>query len=53
MNIQCSREKAGGELMFRLLENSSAIMVHEKVKDHLLSKGFDMLTFIESVDWIG
>lgn len=51
--VAIDEEKADGELMFRLLENTSAIMVHEKVKNHLLAKGFDMLSFVEPKDWIG
>ena len=46
-------EKAGGMLMFRLAENTSAIVVHERVKEHLESKGFDMLTFVPPESWIG
>ena len=40
-------DKAGGLLLFRLAESLSTIVVHEKVKDHLLSKGVDTMTFLE------
>jgi hypothetical protein len=39
--------KTGGALMFRLAENTSAILMHEKVVDHLLDKGFDKLEFLD------
>jgi hypothetical protein len=45
--------KAFGLLMFRLAESTNAIVVHQKVKDHLLAKGFDMLTFMKPEEWIG
>lgn len=51
--LTIDEKKAGGQLMFRLLENTSAIMIHERVKDHLLKKGFDMLTFVPPEKWIG
>ena len=39
--------RTGGALLFRLAESVSTILVHEKVKLHLESRGFDMLTFDE------
>lgn len=39
--------KAGGALMFRLAESTNAILVHEKVRDHLLAKGFTSLEFLD------
>jgi hypothetical protein len=39
--------RTGGTLLFRLGESLSKILVHEKVKRHLESRGFDMLTFDE------
>lgn len=51
--VTIDENKAQEALMFRLAENTSAIMVHEKVKNHLLSKGFDMLSFVEPKDWAG
>jgi hypothetical protein len=40
-------QKAGGALMFRLAENTGAILVHESVVDHLLQEGFDKLEFLD------
>jgi hypothetical protein len=45
--------RARGALMFRLAENTSAIIVHERVRDHLLDRGFDMLAFIPPERWMG
>jgi hypothetical protein len=45
--------KTFGFYMFRLLENTSAVMVHERVKDYLLKKGFDMLKFVPPEKWAG
>lgn len=42
-------KRTGGTLLFRLAESLSTILVHEKVKLHLESRGFDMLTFDEVV----
>ncbi|MDH5182036.1 MAG: hypothetical protein OEZ39_12360 [Gammaproteobacteria bacterium] len=36
-----------GLLMFRLAEDTSAVVVHEKVKKHLEAKGFESLVFTE------
>ncbi|MBL8025521.1 MAG: hypothetical protein JNL74_03875 [Fibrobacteres bacterium] len=46
-------ESVGELLMFRLKENSSAVVVHESVKAALLSKGFSMLTFVSPEEWLG
>ncbi|WP_431688126.1 imm11 family protein [Hahella sp. NBU794] len=39
--------KAGGHYFFRLAESTNALIVHEKVKQHLLAKGFTDLAFYE------
>jgi len=39
--------KAKGRLIFRLAESTNIIMVHKRVRDHLLAKGFDDLEFYE------
>ena len=39
-------------LMFRLAENINALMVHDKVRKHILSKGIDTLTFTRPEDWV-
>ena len=44
-------DAAGGSLMFRLAENTFAIVVHARVRDHLIKSGIDTLTFVEPEDW--
>jgi hypothetical protein len=39
--------------MFRLAENTSAIVVQSAVRDRLLAEGFDQLTFLEPEEWMG
>lgn len=45
--------RARGLLMFRLAENTSAIMVHRALKDRLRREGFDQLRFIAPEKWFG
>jgi len=45
--------KAQDALMFRLAENTSAVLVHERVKDHLKKSGFGMLRFRRPEKWVG
>lgn len=45
--------KAAGLLMFRLAENTSAVVVHQRVAKHLRENGFDMLAFIPPEEWTG
>ncbi len=40
-------------LLFRLEENSIAIVIHHSVKEYLEDKGFDMLTFVDPGNWVG
>lgn len=40
-------QKTYGFLLFRLAENNSAIVIHERVKRYLLAKGFDELEFFK------
>lgn len=42
-----------GQLLFRLAESISAIIVHKSVRDHLLKKGFDRLDFVHPAEWSG
>ena len=51
--VAVSEERARGALMFRLAENTSAVLIHERVRDHLLEQGFDMLTFVPPEEWVG
>lgn len=39
--------KPRGALIFRLAEATGTILVHEKLRDHLLAKGFDKLEFLD------
>jgi hypothetical protein len=36
-----------GALIFRLAESTNAILVHERLRDHLLASGFTNLAFYE------
>ena len=42
--------KAGGLLLFRLAESTNGILVHEKLKEHLVKEGFDRLSFLDPGD---
>jgi hypothetical protein len=44
--VRIDPARAGDHLMFRLAENTSAVVVHERVKHYLVSRGFDMLEFV-------
>ena len=50
--LDTDKAEASGLLMFRLEENINALMVHEKVRDHLVARGFDNLKFIKPEDWV-
>lgn len=39
--------------LFRLAECMTALVVSERVKEHLLARGFDSLTFVPPEEWIG
>jgi hypothetical protein len=45
--------KAHDLLLFRLAESVNAIMVHQKVRQHIEASGIDTLTFVEPEDWAG
>lgn len=45
-------KRAGGLLLFRLAESLSAIIVHDRVRQHLLASGFDMLTFRDPAKYV-
>jgi len=40
--------KGGNLLLFRLAESLSKIIVHEKVKDHLIASGIDTMIFLNT-----
>jgi hypothetical protein len=45
--------RARGFLMFRLGENTAAVLVHRSLKDRLQAAGFDQLRFIPPEQWVG
>lgn len=51
--LKIDQLKAKNHLLFRLEENSIAIVIHRSVKEYLEKKGFDMLTFQKPGEWIG
>jgi hypothetical protein len=46
-------QKARDALMFRLAENISAVLVHERVREHVEAKGITTLTWFEPEEWAG
>jgi hypothetical protein len=51
-SLVIDEKRAGGQLLFRLAESLSAIIVHDRVKQHLLARGFDMLTFRDPAKYV-
>jgi hypothetical protein len=51
--VAIDSSKAGDALFFRLAENINALMVHERVRVHLVDKGFTMLSLIPPEEWMG
>ncbi|HKO91748.1 MAG TPA: DUF1629 domain-containing protein [Polyangiaceae bacterium] len=45
--------KAGGHGIFRLAENVSAVLVHERVRQHVERAGIDTLTWQKPETWAG
>ena len=52
-SVVIDENRTVGLLMFRLAESTNAIMVHDRVKTHILSRGIDTLSFIPPEKWIG
>lgn len=48
--LDIDENKTGGALMFRLAENVSTVIVHEKVKKHLEAKNFPSIVFRDPGD---
>ncbi|MBB6091951.1 hypothetical protein HNQ60_000797 [Povalibacter uvarum] len=46
-------EKSRDLLIFRLAENTSAVLVHERVRRFIESRGIDSLTWFEPESWAG
>jgi len=51
-SVIIDEKRAAGHLLFRLAESLSAIIVHQRIKDHLLARGFDMLTFRDPAKYV-
>jgi hypothetical protein len=51
--VSINEDAARGALIFRLAESVNAIVVHEKVKQHIEATGIDTLTFVQPEDWAG
>ena len=51
--VKIDPAKARGLLMFRLAENTSAVVVSRKVKEFLEARGFTQLSFIDPENWMG
>jgi len=51
-SLVIDERRARGQLLFRLAESLGAIIVHQRVKDHLLARGFDMLTFRDPAKYV-
>lgn len=52
-SLAINERRVGDLFLFRLAECLSAIIVHKRVRDALLSAGFDMLTFLDPKDYVG
>jgi len=52
-SVVIDEKKTHGAFLFRLAESVNAIVVHEKVKEHLEASGIDTLTFIPPEEWAG
>jgi hypothetical protein len=52
-SLAIDEKKAGGLLLFRLAESSSAIVVHDRVKKSIEDAGVPGMTFYESGEWSG
>lgn len=52
-SVKIDPARARGLLMFRLAENTSAIVVHEKIRDFIGQRGFPQLEFMPPEEWMG
>ncbi len=51
-SLAIDEEKAAGHLLFRLAEAVTAVVIHEKVKEHLEARGLGALGFIRPEEWM-
>jgi hypothetical protein len=52
-SLSVDEAKARGFLMFRLAENITTVLVHERVKEHVEAGGIDTLTWLKPEEWAG
>lgn len=52
-SVVISEDATQGALMFRLAQSVNAIVIHQRIKDHIEASGIDTLTFIPPEDWAG
>jgi hypothetical protein len=52
-SLAIDETKAGGQLMFRLAEAVTAIVIHERVKAQLERDRIPFLDFVAPADWMG
>jgi hypothetical protein len=52
-SLSIDEAKARNLLMFRLAENISAVLVHERVREQVERRGIDLLTWYDPAGWAG
>ena len=52
-SLSIDESKARDFLMFRLAENITAVLVHERVREHVERRGIDALTWLAPEEWAG
>ena len=52
-SLSVDEQKARDFLMFRLAENITAVLVHERVKEKIEASGIDTLTWLKPEEWAG
>ncbi|GAB4328306.1 MAG: hypothetical protein Kow0074_24180 [Candidatus Zixiibacteriota bacterium] len=52
-SVTVSDDATHGALMFRLAQSVNAILVHQRIKDHIEASGIDTLMFIPPEEWAG
>jgi hypothetical protein len=50
-SLSIDEQKALSLLMFRIAENINALMVHERVRDYVVSKGIPQARFVKPENW--
>lgn len=50
--LELNEEAAHGTLMFRLAEHTGTILIHERVRSHLVAANFETLRFLEPQSWV-